>query len=96
MASKQSAGVEDSGQRPSLGAGLNFVRKSASHEPLGVDAFSFSRADNDTGTYVSVIRFASTSRCATVPLICYATSVLLYQITSIEFSCSHYVTSHQG
>ncbi|KAG6140987.1 hypothetical protein E4U12_005463 [Claviceps purpurea] len=49
MTSKQPAGVKDSGQPPSLGAGLNFVRKSASHEPLGLDASSLSRADHDTG-----------------------------------------------
>lgn len=40
----------DSGKLPSLGAGLHFMRKSASHEPLGFDA-SPSETDSDVGTY---------------------------------------------
>ncbi|KAG5998259.1 hypothetical protein E4U43_002462 [Claviceps pusilla] len=49
MASNRPVNV-DSGQLPSLGAGLHFMRKSASHEPLGLDASPSSRADSDTGT----------------------------------------------
>ncbi|GAB0140955.1 hypothetical protein EsHS_00001563 [Epichloe bromicola] len=39
----------DSGKLPSLGAGLHFMRKSASHEPLGFDASPSSDTDSDVG-----------------------------------------------
>ncbi|KAG5917855.1 hypothetical protein E4U42_007095 [Claviceps africana] len=39
----------DIGKPPSLGAGLHFMRKSASHEPLGLDASPSSRAASDMG-----------------------------------------------
>ncbi|KAG6004696.1 hypothetical protein E4U21_000851 [Claviceps maximensis] len=48
MASERPVNV-DSGKLPSLGAGLHFMRKSASHEPLGLDASPSSRAESDTG-----------------------------------------------
>ncbi|KAG5982270.1 hypothetical protein E4U55_002129 [Claviceps digitariae] len=48
MASKRPVNV-DNGKLPSLGAGLHFMRKSASHEPLGLDASPSSREDSDKG-----------------------------------------------
>ncbi|KAG5935358.1 hypothetical protein E4U53_000451 [Claviceps sorghi] len=48
MTSKRSVNM-DTGKPPSLGAGLHFMRKSASHEPLGLDASPSSRATSDTG-----------------------------------------------
>ncbi|KAG6033795.1 hypothetical protein E4U41_006802 [Claviceps citrina] len=47
MASKQPN--VDSGRLPSLGDGLHFMRKSASHEPLGTDASPSSKAGSDVG-----------------------------------------------